>query len=394
MKKLLIVGASILQLPAIIKAKEMGHIVAVADFDPSAIGIQYADKYYNTSTIDEEGIYQAAKDFCADGIMTLATDMPMRAIAYACERLSLPGLTYDTAVKATDKGEMIKAFKQKGVAHPWFFIVKNENEYISVFDKIKYPCIVKPTDNSANRGVIQVECAEQMHAAYEYSKKNSRCGDIVIEEFLSGREVSVEVIVWKGEPHVIAITDKMTNGKPHFIEIGHSQPALFSENQIVEISKLAEDAVRALGSYSGAGHAEIMVTENGPKMIEIGARLGGGCINTHLVPLSTGVDMVECVINCCLDEKPDTEKKISRTAVLRHLPVELGTIKAIHGVDKALSIPGVKDVVFLKKTGDVIEHFVDGTNRIGMVITQAESVDEGINICEKAIACIKVEYEK
>lgn len=110
MSKLLIIGASVLQLPAIKKAKELCHVVAVADYNPSAIGIPYADRYYNASTIDVEAICDVAKDFRPDGIMTLATDMPMRSIAAATTLLGLPGISMDTAVKTTDKWEMIKAF--------------------------------------------------------------------------------------------------------------------------------------------------------------------------------------------------------------------------------------------------------------------------------------------
>ena len=126
MKRLLIIGASILQLPAIETAKTMGLYVGGADFDPAAAGIPYADQYFNISTIDEEGIYQAAKEMEADGIMTLATDMPMRSVAYASQRLGLVGISYDTAIKATDKGEMIKAFEAAGVEHPWWTMPEAE----------------------------------------------------------------------------------------------------------------------------------------------------------------------------------------------------------------------------------------------------------------------------
>ena len=134
MKRLLIIGASILQLPAIKKAKELGLYVAVADYNPNAIGIPYADEYYNVSTIDEEGVYQAAKTFGAEGIMTLATDMPMRSVAYACKKLGLVGIDYDTAVKATDKGEMIKAFEAAGVEHPWYYIISDPAKAQDVLD--------------------------------------------------------------------------------------------------------------------------------------------------------------------------------------------------------------------------------------------------------------------
>ena len=125
MKRLLIIGASHLQLPAIQKAKDMGLYVGVVDFNPEAVGIPVADEYFNISTIDEEGVYQAAKEFKADGIMTLATDMPMRSVAYAAVKLGLVGISYDTAIKATDKGEMIKAFEAANVEHPWYYILSS-----------------------------------------------------------------------------------------------------------------------------------------------------------------------------------------------------------------------------------------------------------------------------
>ena len=119
MSRLLILGASTLQLPAILKAKEMGHYVAVADYNPQAIGILFADEFFPASTIDIEAICQVAETFHPDGIMTLATDMPMRSLAAVAEKFGLPGISVQTALRCTDKGEMIRAFKADGVASPW-----------------------------------------------------------------------------------------------------------------------------------------------------------------------------------------------------------------------------------------------------------------------------------
>ena len=116
MSRLLILGASTLQLPAILKAKEMGHYVAVADYNPQAIGILFADEFFPASTIDIEAICQVAETFHPDGIMTLATDMPMRSLAAVAEKFGLPGISVQTALRCTDKGEMIRAFKADGVA--------------------------------------------------------------------------------------------------------------------------------------------------------------------------------------------------------------------------------------------------------------------------------------
>ena len=200
MKRILIIGASILQLPAIRRAKELGFYVGVADYNPQAVGIPYADAYYNVSTIDIDGVVNAARDFKPDGIMTLATDMPMRAVAKACEVCGLPGIRFDTAVKATDKGEMIRAFEACGVAHPWYYIAADQKAFDSVTEKISYPCIMKPTDNSGSRGVVLCHDREELVKEYAYTRHESRGGAVIVEEYLQGPEFSVEVMVVDREP--------------------------------------------------------------------------------------------------------------------------------------------------------------------------------------------------
>ena len=115
----MVMGAAIEQVPGIKKAKEMGYEVAVIDYNPNAVGIPLADQFYNVSTIDSEGVLEAAKDFNTDGFLTLATDLPMRAVAYASEKLGIPGVSQLTALLATDKGKMIKAYVSFPDASDW-----------------------------------------------------------------------------------------------------------------------------------------------------------------------------------------------------------------------------------------------------------------------------------
>ena len=389
MKRLMIIGASILQLPAIQKAKELGFYVAVADFNPNAIGIPYADEYYNVSTIDEEGVYQAAKKFGADGIMTLATDMPMRSVAYACKKLGLTGISYDTAVKATDKGEMIKAFEKAGVEHPWYYIITDSHKPLP--KGITYPCITKPTDNAGSRGVMLVNSREELEAALAYSAENGRSGAVIVEEYMVGPEVSVEVIVWQGVPHVLQITDKLTTGAPHFVEMGHSQPSHLSLADQKKIKDLACRAVKAVGIDNGPAHVEIMLTKDGPKMVELGARMGGDCITTHLVPLSTGIDMIKATMDICLGLTPDIEPKFQKGSAIRFFDVPCGTIKAIEGVEEAKTIPGVQEIAFTKQVGDTVGTIGASGDRVGFVIAQTETAEDAVKTCETAVARVHIE---
>lgn len=390
MKRLLIIGASVLQLPAIQKAKKMGLYVAVADFNPKAIGIAYADEFYEVSTIDEEGIYQAAKKFGADGIMTLATDMPMRSVAYTAQRLNLVGITYDTAVKATDKGEMIKAFETAMVEHPWYFIFHAPEESEKIIDDITYPCISKPVDNAGSRGVMLINSREELKEAVRYSASNGRTGCVIVEEYLKGNEVSVEIIVLNGNVHILQVTDKLTTGNPHFVEMGHSQPSRLKEKDVDAIKDLAARAVKSVGINNGPAHVEIMLTENGPKMIELGARMGGDCITTHLVPLSTGIDMVKASIQIALGEKPDIMPKFYKGAAIRYFKEQYGVIQSIDGVEAAEKMDGIQEVILTKSVGDIVGEIGSSIDRMGAVIAQSETVEMAVKSCEDAIDRIDV----
>lgn len=393
MKKVLIIGASILQLPAIKRAKELGYYVGVIDYDPHAVGIPYADEYFNVSTIDIEGVVRTAEAFAPNGIMTLATDMPMRSIAAACERLGLPGITFDTAVKATDKGEMIKAFAEDGVEHPWYFILSSPKELAGVIEKITFPCISKPTDNSGSRGVMLIHNADELRAAIAYSAQNGRSGGVIVEEYMKGPEVSVEIIVLDGVPHVLNVTDKLTTGAPHFVEMGHSQPSRLPAPDLEKIRDLACRAALAVGIKRGPVHAEIILTENGPKMVELGARMGGDCITTHLVPLSTGVDMIEATLRLACSETPDITRKWDKGSAIRYFNTTAGQIAAINGVEEAKAIDGVREISFTKHIGDTVGTIGSSTDRVGFVIAQAETAEEAVAICEKVCRAVRITVE-
>lgn len=390
MSKLLIVGASILQLPAIHQAKEMGLQVAVADYNPQAVGIPYADKYYNASTIDTDAICRVAEDFKPDGIMTLATDMPMRPIAAATTKLGLPGISMDTALKSTDKGAMAKAFKDHNVASPWYYLVSVEDDLDHLAPNLTFPCIMKPTDNAGSRGVALVSSMEELRTNYSYSRQQSRGGNVIIEEYLQGSEVSVEVMVVDGKVHILAITDKLTTGAPHFVEMGHSQPAILSISVQKQIVELAENAVKAVGINCGPAHVEMKITERGPVMIELGARMGGDCITTHLVPLSTGIDMIKATIDVALGLKPDITPKFHKGSAIRYFDVPRGVIKSIEGIEDARKKEGVKDIVFTKSVGDIVTDIQSSIDRVGFVIAQGETAQEAVDICKTSIV-IKTE---
>lgn len=395
MKRLMIVGASILQLPAIVKAKDMGYYVAVVDYNPEAVGIKYADKYYNASTIDENQVLEAALDFKPDGIMTLATDMPMRSVALVAERLRLPGISYEVAIKATDKYLMALAFKQNNVPSPWFYLVSSKEDLYTLSGSISFPCIMKPTDNAGSKGVVKIKSYDELIEKYEYSHSCSRSGNVIIQEFLEGDEVSVEMMIVAGTPHVLQITDKLTTGEPYFVELGHNQPSILPHDTQAQIRDVAVRACAAIGIDNGPAHVEMKIAPNGiPKMVELGARMGGDNITTALVPLSTGIDMVQATIQMALGIEPNLLPSQSLSSAIRYICADTsGKLKSICGYDDVVAMDGVKQLAFTKSIGDEVSEIRCSNDRIGFVISQADSVEEAIQICEKAKRKIILEIE-
>mgnify|MGYP002598558479 FL=1 len=393
-KKLMILGASILQLPAIEKAKEMGLDVLVVDMNPDAVGFNVPGiEKEIISTIDIQAVISAAKRHRIDGIMTLATDMPMRTVAAVAKEMNLIGIDEETALKATNKAEMRKALQLNNVPIPKFYVVSNKDEYKDVMKQFNVPFIVKPADSSGSRGIFEVKDIHNedlIVEAYEYCHPFSRVGDVVVEEYMEGPEVSVETLTVNGECHVIQITDKLTTGAPHYVEMGHSQPTMLSKEIAEQISKVAKAANKAIGIKNGPSHTEIIVTKEGPKIVELGARLGGDNITTHLVPLSTGVNMVECCIKIALGEIPDIKKKWNKGSAIRYFEQHAGVIDSIEGVDKAEEIDGVQQISIVHGVGEEVTEINSSGERMGFVIAQDVDVDAAIKDCLAALTKINV----
>ena len=118
--------------------------------------------------------------------------------------------------------------------------------------------------------------------------------------------------------------------------------------------------------------------------------MGGDCITTHLVPLSTGIDMIKSTIDISCGIKPDIERKFNKASAIRYFNVGHGTITDISGVEEAQSIPGVIEITFVKSIGDNVGEIGSSTDRVGFVIAQADTAEDAVKICEKAIDTVEI----
>ena len=390
-KKIMILGASNLQLPAIKKAKEMGIYTIALDRDPFAVGAKYADEFHQISTVDTEGIVVRATELGVNGIMTMATDMPVRSVAAVGERLGLNTISVQTSIDVTDKARMRERLERFGVPIPKFFSTRSFGEFTEAVNLISGDLVVKPADSSGSRGVYFLRERSNLQHLYDYCRQYSGSGEVIVEEYMSGPEVSVETITIKGTTHFVAITDKETSGPPHFVEVGHSMRSTLPNKMQDEICSVVDKALVALGVDNSPAHSEVIVTRDGPKIVEVGARMGGDYIASHLVPLATGVDMVEACIKLALGIRPSLTPTQSKGAAIRFITGVPGKVKRIEGIDTVCRQTGVNEVFLAIKEGDVVGKVRNSRDRLGHVIFQGETATVAKVACANAVRRIKIE---
>lgn len=302
-QKIAIIGASYLQLPLVQRAKEMGLYTICFAWAEGAVCKDVCDKFYPISIVEKEQILAICQQEHIDGICTIASDTAAPTAAYVAEQMGLVGNSYECALRANNKYLMRQVFSKADVPCPKYWYVNEENfEHQTLnITHLTFPLIVKPSDRSGSLGVKKVEKKEDLLPAIKEAQGYSFKHEAMVEQFIEGREISVEFISYQGVHYPLQITDKVTTEAPHFVEIAHHQPANLSKEQYEEIYLLTKRALTALGVTNGASHSEYRITEDGKIYImEIGARMGGDFIGSDLVQLSTGYDFLRGVIEVAL----------------------------------------------------------------------------------------------
>ena len=323
MRKLAIIGASYLQLPVVQRAKEMDIRTICFAWAEGAVCKDVADKFYPISIVEKEQILEICQKEQIDGICTIASDTAAPTVAYVAEQMGLVGNSYEASLKANNKILMRNAFAAADVPCPQYWCLTEQSPITNNLAPL--PLIVKPSDRSGSLGVVKVEREEDLlpaiKAAQEYSFKH----EAIVEQFIEGREISVEFISFKGVHFPLQITDKVTTEAPHFVEIAHHQPADLSKAQYDQIYELTKRALTALGVTNGASHSEYRITKDGKiYVMEIGARMGGDFIGSDLVQLSTGYDFLRGVIEVALGEFTPPVRTISKYSGVYFLCQETG----------------------------------------------------------------------
>ena len=306
MKKLAVVGANDFQNQLIIKAKELGYETFVFAWEDGAVGKDNADYFFPISIVEKELILEKCREIGIDGICSIASDLAVVTVDYVAEKLGLNANSIECSEISTNKFKMRTAFRKNNDPIPRYTVVSEMESYDAAISELSFPLIVKPTDRSGSRGVTKISSVAELPGAVAVACEKSFEHKAMVEEFVEGKEYSVECVSFHGKHTLLAVTEKITTGAPHFIETGHNQPAHISGQLREKIRTVVFHALGSLKIKEGASHSEIKIDDAGEiKIIEIGSRMGGGCIGSDLVRITTGVDFTKMVIDIALNNAPD-----------------------------------------------------------------------------------------
>lgn len=321
MKKIVIIGANDFQNQLILKAKEMGFETHVFAWKDGSVGERTADHFYPISIVETDKILEKCREIGPDAVASIASDLANITVSKVASGLGLPCNSEECIQLSTNKYAMRVAFSQARIATPRFYRVDRLEPYLF---GMQLPVIVKPTDRSGSRAITKVTDFNDLERAIRDAVAQSFSKEAIVEEYIEGDEYSYEAISYKGKHTNLAVTKKYTTGAPHFIETGHVQPCDLSKDMLYKVHYVMKRALDALKITDGASHGEFKITPDGSvRIIEIGSRMGGDCIGSDLVPLSTGYDFMEMVIDVACGREPKLVRKTEpKKAEIRFLFTE------------------------------------------------------------------------
>lgn len=396
---ILVIAAGPLQVPAIEEAAALGLRTVAVDANPLAPGMALADARHVVDILDAPAVQQIARAEKVVGVMTLCTDAPVRTVAAVGAALGLPALSPEAAANATDKRLMRNALSANGVPVPRFREVESVEAALAAAEALGYPVVLKAPCSSGSRGVYRVDTPEDLARRFVQARGYQPHGSLLLEEWMDGPEVSVEGVCCREHVHVVQVTDKLLFPGPFPVEAGHTQPSRLPAPTVARIRAATEAAVCALRLSACAFHAELMVTRYGPKIVEIGARLGGDRIATHLTPLSTGVNLLRAAIMIAMGQDPDITPKRARGAAIRYFHAAgSGTVETVEGLDEIPSLPGLELLYAASerdgplRPGFVIGEVRSSLDRYGHVVFSGDDATQAAGRAERTASLVKFRF--
>lgn len=383
MKKIMILGAGIYQLPLIKTAKSLGYYVCVSSIEGNYPGFAVADKIFYTNTTDYESILKICIEEKIDAICTTGTDVAIKTVGYVCEKLNLHGLSEKSALLATNKASMKEAFKNGGVSTARHCIVYNIEDAIREFESFSSIAVLKVVDKSGSRGVIKVQSLQELKTAYKLCMKITNQDYLILEEFIEGMEIGIDAMIQNGSVNFILPHKKIVYQTENTcIPMGHIFPFECHKDTLKKIEIETKKTIEALKLNNCAVNVDAFITKEGKVyIIEAGGRAGATgipeCISMYL-----NNDYYNMILNCALGIQNSTHLESNRfSASYLIFPNKTGKLIEV-------DVPSeFKDLIEWDiPLGSNVRKSQNGTDRIGQLILCANSkaeLERKLHLCKE-----------
>ena len=404
-KTLLIIGAGHESVPGIRKAKKMGLNVITSDYNINAPGMKISDSQLVSSTYDVKKTIELAKHFHnnnhpINGVVSVGVDVPL-TVAGVAKELSLPGISIESASFFADKLAMKENLSRDKITVPWFSPVSSAEELQKIYSQVDFPLVIKPVDSRGSRGVLQIVNSNRLLWYFSAAQNASPTGRVMVEKYISGHQISTESIVVDGNSFTIGFADRnyeyLEKYSPHIIENGGEMPTRLGELERNDIQVIIGKAAESLGIHNGVIKGDIVITPDGPCIIEVAARLSGGYFCTHMIPVNTGVDLVSIAFQQALGEKIFIEdlKPFRNSAVVqRYFFPEPGKVKSIVIPTWVKEHKEIKFFEIRICENSLIKNVTSHADRAGVVITTGVNKQLALDLANNVISEVRISTKK
>ncbi len=389
MKKLMIMGAGIYQVPLIKKAREMGIYTVAVSIPGNYPGFPLADQVCYENTVDYDRILQIAREEKIDGIVTAGTDVAVITIGKVCDELGLTGLSFEAAKVASNKILMKKKYEEYGVRTARFREVSFEEDVYEKTKELNFPLIFKAVDTSGSRGIIRVNSREEFEGARQVVQANTRSHYYIVEEFLEGEEFGAQAFVYRGKVQFILPHGDYVFQGDTGVPIGHFAPYDLGGAIVEDAREQLEKAIEAMGLDNCAINADFILKDGKTYVLELGGRSGATCL-AELVSIYYGFDYYEKLILAALGEDVDfpQESAVPNASMLLRSDRD-GVIQSIENDNEPDE--DICEIQFDYKPGDQVYKFHVGPHRIGHVITKGATLQEAVDKLQEALGKIRIQ---
>ena len=385
-KSVLVFGVGELQLSIINRANRKGLFTVGIDPCEDAYAKDACQAFEVVGGQDFEATLSVAKKYDVSAVVTAATDKTLVMMARVAKELNLPFYSVETAQWSTDKYQMKQRFIEGGVPCAQGRLIHNAAEAKDLF----FPVICKPRDNSGSRGVKLCRDVNELQECIDEALDNSKLDTVLVEEFIEGREFSIESLHYDGKSDVIQFTEKRTTEFPYNVELGHKQPANLTDDERQQIRDIISKIAVCMNFENCPSHTELKVNDRGVFVIETSPRLGGDYITSTLTPLSTGINLEDQLLHIALGEKVDTVTgRVDKASAVCFFSLPEGEVTAINPrINEIASWPNIHSFELKLHVGDKVNQITSSLNRYGQFIVTGNSraeIDELVERYEKEI---------